>query len=136
MIVAVCIDERNGMFFNKRRLSRDRAQQEDLLAFCAEKVLWISPYSVPLFDWAAERVSADERFLQKAGSGDVCFVEDNALSSVAGRMEKLVLYRWNRSYPADTYFDLELSDFQLVEQKEFPGVSHDLITREIYEKKA
>ena len=32
MIAAVCSDDRNGMLFNRRRLSRDRAQQEDLLA--------------------------------------------------------------------------------------------------------
>ena len=34
MRVALCEDHRNGFTFQGRRLSRDRAQQEDLLALC------------------------------------------------------------------------------------------------------
>ena len=30
MRAALCLDDRNGLSFNHRRLSRDRAQQEDL----------------------------------------------------------------------------------------------------------
>ena len=75
MIAAVCIDDRNGLLFNRRRLSRDRAQQEDLLALCGEKPLWLAPFSVPLFDWAPERVRVEEKFLEQAAPGDICFVE-------------------------------------------------------------
>lgn len=136
MIAAVCIGERDGMLFNHRRVSRDRAQQENLLAFCGAGRLWMNGYSAPLFDWAAERVTVDEDFLRKAEPGEVCFVENRPLAPLAGQVEAVVLYRWNRAYPADVRLDLDLSDFMLAERTEFPGVSHEKITREVYRKKA
>lgn len=135
MIAAVCIGEGNGMLFNRRRVSRDRRQQEDLLAFCGNGRLWMGGCSARLFAWAAERVTVDEDFLDKAGPGEVCFVEDRALAPAADRVEAVVLYRWNRAYPADVRFDLDLSGFQLAERTEFPGNSHEKITREIYRRK-
>lgn len=123
------------MLFNRRRVSRDKAQQEDLLALCGDRRLWIGPYSAPLFAWAAERVTADGDFLEKAGPGEVCFVEDCSLALAADRVEAVVLYRWNRAYPADVRFDLDLSGFQMTERVEFPGTSHEKITRELYRRK-
>lgn len=123
------------MLFNRRRVSRDRRQQEDLLALCGERRLWMAPYSAPLFDWAAERITADDGFLERAGPGEVCFVEDRPLAPSADRVEAVVLYRWNRAYPADVRFDLDLADFRLEERTEFPGTSHEKITRELYRRK-
>lgn len=133
MIAAVCIDDRNGLLFNHRRLSRDRAQQEDLLALCGEKPLWLAPYSAPLFDWAPERVRVEEDFLEQAAPGDICFVEDR--QPPAEKLEGLILYRWNRAYPSDVRLELDLSRFTLTERTEFPGVSHETITREQYIRK-
>lgn len=133
MIVAVAIDDRGGMMFNHRRVSRDRAQQADLLDFCGERTLWMNAYSAPLF--AGERITADEAFLQKAGPDEVCFVEDQPLQPSAERIDTLVLYRWNRTYPADMKLDLDLTAFALTETREFPGNSHETITREIYERR-
>lgn len=135
MIAAVCIGDGGGMLFNRRRVSRDRAQQEDLLALCEEGRLWLGPCSAALFGWAAERVTVDDAFLEKAGPGEVCFVEDRPLSPLAERLEAVVLYRWNRAYPADVWLDLELAGFQLAERTEFPGTSHEKITRELYRRK-
>nr|WP_326185898.1 ribonuclease Z [uncultured Oscillibacter sp.] len=123
------------MLFNRRRVSRDRAQQEDLLALCGTGRLWLAPYSAPLFAWAAERLTVDDAFLEKAGPGEVCFVEDRALAPAADRLEAVALYRWNRAYPADVRFDLDLTDFRLEERTEFPGTSHEKITRELYRRK-
>ena len=134
MIIAVCIDDKGGMLFNNRRQSRDRTQQEDLLSLCGGKPLWIAPFSEKLLSWAADRVTADGDFLQKAGPGEVCFVEDHSPREAADRVEAVVLYRWNRTYPADLLFDLDLSAFQLTEQVEFSGSSHEKITRERYER--
>lgn len=135
MIAAVCIGEGNGMLFNRRRVSRDRRQQEDLLTLCGNRRLWMGGCSAPLFAWAEGRVTVDEDFLEKAGPGEVCFVEDRALAPAADRIEAVVLYHWNRTYPADVRLDLDLSGFQLAERTEFPGVSHERITRELYTRK-
>ena len=48
------------------------------------------------------------------------------------KIDSIILYRWNRVYPADTYFDIDLSGWQLVRTGEFSGASHELITKEVY----
>ena len=48
MNLIVCLDDRNGMMFNGRRQSRDRADIEDILRDCAGR-LCIEGYSEPLF---------------------------------------------------------------------------------------
>ena len=133
MIAALCLDDRGGLSFNRRRLSRDRAQQEDLLSLCQGAPLWLAPCSAPLFDWAADRVCVDGALLDRAGDGEICFLEDRLPPMEA--VEGLILYRWNRAYPADVHFRPDLSGFTLAEQTEFPGTSHEAITREIYLRK-
>lgn len=135
MIGAVCIEDRGGMLFNHRRVSRDRAQQTDLLLYCAGRRLWMNAYSAALFSQDAENITVDEDFLHKAADGEVCFVEDQLLLPVLERLEALVVYHWNRTYPSDFKLDLDLGCFVLTEQTEFPGNSHETITREIYERR-
>ena len=131
MIPVLCIDDNNGLMFNRRRLSQDRALRADLLREAGGRRLWMSAYSRRQFEAGAE-ITVDEDFLQKAGAGELCFVEGAALRPYLGRMEGLILYRWNRRYPADVYLDLELSAFRLCASEEFPGHSHDKITKEVY----
>ena len=45
--------------------------------------------------------------------------------------ETIILYRWNRKYPADHYFSIDLTQWKLMETTEFPGNSHEKITKEI-----
>lgn len=134
MIAAVCVGEDGAMCFNHRRVSRDREQQADLLRLCEGRTLWIAPYSEKLFAGASE-LRVDEAFLTLAEPGDFCFVEDRPLSPVLDRVETLVLYRWNVSYPADLRLDVDLGGFALRESLDFPGSSHEKITREIYERR-
>lgn len=135
MIAAVCMEDRGGMCFCGRRVSRDKAQQADLLAWCAGRVLWMSEKSAALFAQADREIRTDENFLDLAGRGEVCFVEDRPLLPVLDRLEQLVVYRWNRAYPSDRKLDLDLDRFVLTERTEFPGNSHETITREIYERR-
>ena len=133
MIAAVCIEDRGGMRFCGRRVSRDRAQQADLIALCGGEPLWLNAGSAGLFQ--GQNITVDEAFLTKAGPGQVCFVEDQPLTPVLDRLERLVVYRWNRTYPSDFKLDLDLADLVRTEQTEFPGNSHETITREIYERR-
>ena len=132
LIIAVCIDGRNGILFNQRRQSQDLAQREDLLAYCGSRKLWVSPYSAGLFP--PDRVLVDEDFLTRAEEGDLCFVEDRPLQPVEDQIEAVVLYHWNRAYPADVHLDLDPTGYGLEETTEFPGSSHEKITREIYRR--
>lgn len=135
MIVAVCVDDRGGLQFHNRRQSQDRLQREDLLALCPGR-LWMDSASAPLFYQAQDRIFVDDGFLEKAGPGTFCFVERPPLAPVAERLEAVVLYRWNRVYPADAWLDLDLDCLALTERREFPGTSHPRITREIYQRRA
>lgn len=137
MIIAVCVDGRGGMLFNHRRQSQDRAQREDLLKFCGGRRLWIAPCSAPLFTGWAE-VQADEEFLDKAEAGEVCFVEDRPIAPIAERVEAMVVYDWDRAYPADVHLDFDpvAAGFALTEEREFRGTSHERIIRRLYEREA
>lgn len=125
------------MLFNHRRQSQDRAQRKDLLAFCAGRRLWIAPYSAPLFG-EREEVRVDEEFLTKAEAGEICFVEDRPIASAAERIEAVVVYDWDRAYPADVHLDLDpaAAGFTLTEEREFPGTSHEKIIRRVYVREA
>lgn len=129
MHLIVCIDERNGMSFQSRRQSSDRLLREDLLALVGEEILWMSPYSGAQFETRAN-IRADENFLALAGDGEYCFCET---CLPEGNIESIILYRWNQHYPADFYFPQGLLDSRLpVQVTEFPGFSHETITREVY----
>lgn len=135
MRVIVCLDDRNGMLFNRRRQSRDRRVVEDILRELGEKRLLVNGFSAPLFDRAGDRIRVEDDPLAAAGREDVCFVENLPLAPWAAAIERLTVYRWNRVYPADMRLDLALeSGWHLVAASDFPGFSHEKITKEIYER--
>lgn len=138
MIVALCIDDNFGMMFNRRRQSQDQALRENLLSEAKDSRLWMSPYSYRQFASAptntGDGIFADENFLDKAKEHDFCFVEDRPIASYEDRIEKIILYKWNRVYPADFYFDLaeKLSHWRFISAESFIGTSHEEITKEVY----
>ena len=85
-----------------------------------------------------EEIRADEEFLTKAGAGEVCFVEDRPIAPCAEQIEAMVLYDWDRAYPADVHLDFNPAEagFTLAEEREFPGTSHERIIRKIYVREA
>ncbi|MCD7709140.1 MAG: ribonuclease Z [Clostridiales bacterium] len=139
MIAIVAVDDRNGMMFNHRRLSQDRGMREKMLQVVAAggasgAKLWMNTYSSKLFsgddlpDTPVELV-VDDGFAEKAGTDDFAFFEDAVPD--AGRTQKLILFKWNRAYPADLYFDIDLSGWTLETSEEFDGSSHHM-TMEAY----
>lgn len=134
MVVMVCLDDKNGMMFNARRQSKDKVLRERIGELVGGNKLWMNAYSAKQFD--AEQlpnIQIDEEFLQKAGTGEFCFVEDQRLADVEQRIEKLVVFRWNRVYPADQFLDLDITfgSWKILEQVEFAGHSHEKITMEV-----
>ena len=128
MTLIACVDDRLGMAFHKRRQSRDRAVCADIAALAAGLPVWMETKSEPLF---AELGIAS--VTQGAPSDQpYCFVETLAPSAVCQAPDRIVLYRWNRHYPADLYFDIPLDGYRFVEHIEFVGTSHEKITREVY----
>ena len=101
MTAIVCVDEAWGMAFHGRRQSRDRAVCARILEDAAGRRLWMSRDTLRLFEAPyPEYLTAAEDFLAQAGPGELCFVEEPPLLPWLDRLEGLVLYRWNRRYPA------------------------------------
>ena len=133
MIVIVCMDNRKGMMFHHRRQSQDRILRKHILEMTGSNRLWMNEYSYRQFsDTDPERIHMDPDFLAKAGTGEYCFVEDSDLSPYTEEIEKVILFHWNRDYPADTYFTLDISGWTLEASEEIAGYSHEKITKEIY----
>lgn len=134
MILLAAVDDRLGMAFNHRRQSRDEALRRAVIADAAGAPLWMSAYSLRQFKEKADAdICVSDNFLFEAAQGEFCFAETASPAIAAGRIEKIILYRWNRSYPADIYFDIDLSGgWFLAESTDFAGKSHEKITKEVY----
>ena len=132
MKIAVCVDDNRGMLFNKRRQSRDKVVLADLMTL-SERIR-IHPFSEKLFTEYTGCIDVNENFLEDAQEDDLCFVENQLLKPQEELISQLIVYKWNRKYPADFRLDLDLSQWNLKEQIEFVGNSHEKITREIYDR--
>ena len=131
MNIIICIDDNGGMLFNKRRQSRDSVLCSRVVELSNGSKLWMSEYSAKLFEGAD--IIINNGFLYMAEAGDYCFVEESLLNFDFSAVENIIVYRWNRKYPADVKFDLMvLEGFKLVDSCEFKGSSHEKITEEIY----
>lgn len=137
MILIACVDDKGGMAFNHRRQSQDRLLRSALMDLAGSRPVWMNAYSAGQFEPEyAGRLRVAEDCLDRAGPGELCFVETQATAALESRVEEVVLFRWNRRYPADTWFDLPgfPRNWHLIRQQDFPGHSHDTITQEVYTK--
>ena len=126
MTLYVCLDDKNGMLFNQRRQSQDVAVMEDLRA-SVSGVLTVDSFSEKLI--AAAQIPYE---VGEPAPGVQFFLENRPAAELLPMAEKIVIYRWNRVYPADLRFDGDLSGFTLQSTEEFPGNSHEKITKEVY----
>ena len=135
MTVVLCIDDTGGMMFNHRRQSRDRYVYADM-AKEEFDVLRMDEYSLPLFSEEKVRIECSKDFLSDAQEGDICFVEDRDIFPYLNKINRVIIYRWNRRYPWDVDFkiDLKAEGFAIKTVNEFSGYSHEKITKEIYER--
>ena len=131
MHLIVCVDDRDGISFCGRPLSRDRELNAHMLRMTQGRKLWTSPDTAALFPEGS--VCSHRDFLVKAGKGDYCFAE-SVLPEPTACLESVTLYHWNRAYPSTVRFSRELiKDMRLVHTEEFPGSSHETITLERFE---
>ena len=87
-----------------------------------------------LRDGLSSSILTSEDFLAQAAPGEFCFLEDRPIRPFLDRVESMVLYHWNRRYPADLFLDLDPAalGWSLLGREEFPGSSHKKITKEVY----
>ena len=136
MTIIVMLDDFGGMVFNHRRQSQDAVLRQRILRqLTAGQKLWMNPYSARQFaKEPQENLIIDDAFLTNADENAVCFVENVPTAEYLPKIDRIVVYRWNREYPRDMVFDIELSDWKLTASAEFAGKSHEKITEEVYVK--
>ena len=127
MHLYICLDDRNGLQFNHRRQSRDSAVLEDLRSQLRGSLL-IDPFSEKLIR------EAEIPYVLPPETAADFFAENVPTEEILAQTTKLVVYRWNRHYPADVTWDPAAMGFVLTETVDFPGTSHEKITREVYEQ--
>ena len=129
MHLIFCLDEKNGILFNRRRQSRDSAVIRDALALSGGN-LFVTPFSEKIMKTygASHTVVSDPTAL---GKEDWLFYEEGDPSFLFPLCQSIIVYRWNEVYPSDVKVNLsslEGGD----EDKEFEGSSHKKITRHPY----
>ena len=91
----------------------------------------IKSFSKTIFE--GEEVTIDENCLDNAGENDFCFIEDESIVPYQEKIKELIVYKWNRVYPADAEFEMP-EGFVLQSRVDFAGYSHEKITKEIYRR--
>ena len=132
MTLVFCTDDNSGVAFNDRRQSRDSKLIDDLYQ-TFESVL-IGEYSAPLFAGRPATLCADP--VAQARERDAVFLEKTDTAALLDKADELVIYKWNRRYPADLYFtgDPAACGFSLSEESDFVGSSHEQITRQVWRR--
>lgn len=123
MKLIVCLDDNNGMMFNNRRQSRDKILIENVLESCKGEKLYTNEYSAKLFPENAVVICENPK-------NGYCFAENFTVDE--NDVEEIIVYKWNRVYPADVQFNIDLKKWNLAETVDFAGSSHEKITRERY----
>lgn len=131
MNLIVCVDERNGMLFHQKRVSQDRLQRQDVYTYMKENPLYIKKKSASLYKH--ENIVIIEDFYKIVNIEGYCVVEEEIEETLLQKMNCIIVYCWNRHYPADTYFKIP-NNFQCEQIKEFSGSSHKKITKKIYRR--
>lgn len=133
--VILCLCDRGGMTFNKRRQSRDRLLIEELCKN-TEGYIYIDEYSLPLFEGYEDRVKIVSNLPSDVPEGGIMFVERVSPDGFLEDVSRLVIYRWGRKYPFDTSFVTvpEEKGFVKTLEYEFVGKAHEKITKGVFER--
>ena len=133
MTLILTLDINDGMLFNSRRQTRDRAVYERILLKFTGRSIRMNEYSAPLFkDSVGLSISVGD--FESIEADDVLFIENTPPERFAQKADKIIIYRWDKVYPSDLKADTTtlLRNFTNAENTEFKGFSHDKITEEIW----
>ncbi len=125
------------MMFNKRRQSQDKLLRVSIKELVKGKTLFMNEYSYKLYkDINNENIIVSENYLDECENDNFCLVENKPLNNYIEKIDNIIIYKWNRIYPSDLYFDVDIKNeqWELIETEEFQGSSHEKITKETYRR--
>lgn len=130
MNIIICIGQKKELLFNKRRVSRDREIIKRIIQLTNEPI-YMTEYSAKLFTEYQSNIIITANPLEDTPRGRYCFIEQD-IDIQRDEIEQIVVFCWNKRYPADTYLTFPLADLKLIDTEEFAGYSHERITKERY----
>lgn len=133
MKLIVCVDSDNGMLFNNRRQSKDKILIEYIYKLIDDKKLWINIFSEDLFEKGKYNLF-ELKDIESIENGEFIFIENISPKILEDRINEIIIFNWNRKYPADLYFDISLDNWNLESEEKIKGSSHDEIEIKIYRK--
>lgn len=127
--LVICLDDNHGMMFNNRRQSRDACVVAKIQEMASTSTLYRDNYSKTLFP--------DGQAIMNYNNDGFYFIENpDLLSNDAENIfDQIIIFRWNREYPADKILMLNLKCYNMETSVDFAGKSHEKITMEVYKKK-
>ena len=135
MVLIMVTDCKGGVLFNGRRQSRDVLLRQRIMEITKGQRLLVTPYSASQFsteDQALLQVCSSP--LDYASKEDFCFLEQVPDANYNfSNVRNIVLFRWDREYPADCFFQVPKSNWVLRQSREFSGFSHKRIIEEVFE---
>ena len=133
MHLILCLDNQNGMAFNGRRQSRDAVQRAEMLATVGEKKLFLTSAAAALFGELPPNAELTDS-AAKVPCGAYVFIEREKDLPPPAAVERLVIYRWGRAYPADEHAPVAayIVGKCLISKRGFAGSSHPEMTEEVY----
>lgn len=140
MTVIFLLDDNKGMLFNHRRLSRDAKIFEDIKTYLSGDLL-VNEFSEKLVASFGLNYKIFSEFPlpenpESKNNAEFYLIENISVKKHLDKINRIIIYWWNRKYPSDFKLDFGLSEhgFCSVSAYSFAGKSHEKITREIFEK--
>lgn len=131
--IALCVDKENGRLLFGKRTSEDREVRKKLLSM-TERIT-VDEYTASQFreeDAPDVHSRLDVMEHPEKITEGFAFLEKQDIPPDADR---IIIFNWNRKYPADRWFDFSFSGWRKVKKEDFEGYSHPKITMEIWERK-
>lgn len=138
MKIIVCVYNDMGMMFNHRRQSRDSVLCEYLLSQYGKEKIYMTEYSSKIFE-RKDSIIIKENVIENINSKDYFFIEDaNIFDDMSkediDKIDEIIMCFWNRDYPSDRKFNLDISMYRLEKETDIAGNSHDKITIKEYRR--
>lgn len=130
MIAATSLENKNGRSFFGKRLSSDREILKKLVSISTEDI-YTDEYS---YSHIPAELKSYFHILSKTEDLNEKQVFWTEIGDIPETADKLIIFRWNRDYGADKFYNPIDKGWILVSSEDFPGYSHEKITMETYKK--
>lgn len=121
MKIIACVDNQLGLMFHNRRQSQDKILREKIKEITDN--LCMNNYSYQLYQDVFPNAQVKE-----ICDDDYYLVENISVKKYENDIDEIILFYWNRDYPADFYLDIDLNLFHCFYEEDFVGSSHEKIT--------